>query len=185
MRRAAALARAARVAAAGALVASACAMCAGCSHAELDRAVSKGTPTSVDLQDVPVHGFPVEVEQVGGRPSVSGELLAADAAGLWVRDERGSVWIEAHHVRQVRVQVYSSLVGEVVGLSVGGAVSTLSNGAFLIFTAPGWLVAGLSAGTYEGSANVATAEPHDTPSLYQYARFPAGLPRQWFRTNQQ
>lgn len=66
--------------------------------------------------------------------------------------------------------------------TVGGSISTASNGKFLIFTAPLWLLFGIPASTgesyrdrYEYNAEISTGSLY-WDDIQKFARFPQGLP---------
>ncbi|RPI75165.1 MAG: hypothetical protein EHM47_03365 [Ignavibacteriales bacterium] len=61
----------------------------------------------------------------------------------------------------------------------GGTVSTISNGYYLIFTAPFWLLTGIPATVGESNRDRYEAENPDLnywTSVQKFARFPQGLP---------
>jgi len=61
----------------------------------------------------------------------------------------------------------------------GGTVSTISNGYYLIFTAPFWLLTGIPATVGESSRDRYEAENPDVfywTEVQKFARFPQGLP---------
>jgi len=62
----------------------------------------------------------------------------------------------------------------------GGTLATISNGAYLIFTAPIWLLVGIPSATGESYRDRYEYEKGKTDTLYwediqKYARFPQGL----------
>ncbi len=151
---------------------------AGCVHGSLDRSVSHGARTHVALDDVPVKGFPVDVDLYDG-DGVRGELLAADDAGLSVLTKTGTRRIAKSNVRKVSVEIYGSHAWEIVGWTVVGAVSTLSHGFLLIVTAPTWLVVGLTTAAGNAISNDLSVDARHAMYLWQFARFPEGLPPGW------
>lgn len=61
----------------------------------------------------------------------------------------------------------------------GGTISTISNGYYLIFTAPFWLLTGIPATVGESSRDRYDEENPDSSfwiSIQKFARFPQGLP---------
>jgi len=150
----------------------------GCVHGGIDRSVSHGSPAHAALEDVPVNGFPVEVELHEGK-SVEGELLAVDDTTVTVLTKTGTRWIAKNEVSRVSVKLYPSHAWELVGWTAAGVVSTLSHGFWLIFTAPAWLVVGLPTAAGSAASNHLHVEEGDAVYLWQFARFPAGLPPVW------
>ena len=153
-------------------------MLTGCVRGELDRSVSHGNPAHAALEDVPVNGFPVDVELYEG-DSVSGELLAVDDTTVSVLTKTGTRWIAKNNVSKVSVKLYASHAWELVGWTALGVVSTLSHGYFLIFTAPAWLLIGLPTAAASGASNHLHVDQSHAAYLWQFARFPAGLPPAW------
>jgi hypothetical protein len=164
---------------AGAVAAAMALGAAGCVHAGLNRDESQGHPIDVAVTEVPVKGFPVDVVDEGGT-HVEGELLASDDAGIYVLTEKnGTAFIARRSVAKVTVAAYPGYplaAGVVAGL---GTVSTLSHGFFLIFTGPAWLITGIGVTVREAMDPKVHVEPGDLASLYQFARFPAGMPAGW------
>jgi hypothetical protein len=153
---------------------------AGCGHNMLDRDVSEGTPTTAAIEDVPVKGFAVVVEPRRGRgDDVKGELLAADERGVWVLTDEGTRFVPREAIEEVRVNVYSNLGWVTLAWTVTGALSTASHGFFLVLTAPAWGALGGGITGAEFAKGKAHAWSNQTPYLYQFARFPAGLPAGW------
>jgi hypothetical protein len=151
-----------------------------CAHGSLDRGESLGAHApGIDVADVPVRGFQVNIDAANG--SFSGELFAVDDQFVYVNTGRSEQeWngerIPRAFIKEVEVDLYSSdslFTGVWTGL---GTASTLSHGAFLIFSGPIWLATGIPVSVNESSASHATAGPDELSKLYQFARFPQGLP---------
>ena len=116
---------------------------------------------------------------VGRRETtLSGELLAARADSLWILPDtgRGAVAVATSAVQSGQLVAYRSDGGKVAALTALGMLSTISNGAFLLLTAPAWLITGLVAGSSEYSAQLRKVPRLAWADLAAYARFPAGLP---------
>lgn len=149
-----------------------------CAHAPIDRDESLGKPMKVaSVLEVPVRGFPVDVTTDAGR--YSGELLAVEAYSLYVRTASGeTIAIARGDVRRMSVEVRSSASGGVGGLTTIGTLSTISHGMLLVFSAPIWLITGISTAVAESSGNDADASDHTLLNyLRTYARYPQGMPR--------
>lgn len=152
-----------------------------CGHAALDRSKSRGAHESgVHAADVPVRGFDVEVKLASN--SVSGELIAVDRKFVYVNIQKEGVEVfrvSRSEIREVEVAVRPS-AAEGLGVWTGvGCASTVSHGAFLIFTGPIWLASGIGATASEANDATAKASRDQLDQLYQYARFPQGLPPSW------
>jgi hypothetical protein len=154
-------------------------VCASCAHASLNRSQSRGPHAEgVAVGDVPVRGYPISVDATGG--SESGELIAIDDEFVYVNTAEGLLWnvirIPRATIKEVTVEVDSSMsTGTSVWTAIGCA-STVSHGAYLVLTGPLWLAAGIPASISESTNAQAIAGHDELSSLYQYARFPQGLP---------
>jgi hypothetical protein len=161
-----------------------CAACAG--HEQLDRDVSKGDPTSVRVDEVPVKGFTATVTT--SDRTLSGELLAVEADHLYLLDDGKTLDIPTREVVKVTVDLYPAYGDWIAVWTVAGTISTISHGRWLLITAPIWLLVGIptAAVTYSSNPGSATAHlPGETVQLWQFARFPAGLPQGWPRASRQ
>jgi hypothetical protein len=109
---------------------------------------------------------------------ISGELIAARADSVWILPDTGRavIAVATSTVKQGRLVRYQSDAGAVMGYTALGILSTLSNGAFLILTAPAWLITGIVASSAESGTPIRDAPPHMWGELAAYARFPEGLP---------
>lgn len=139
----------------------------------MDRSVQVGEKTSVPIEDVPVKGFEVALEMRDR--TVKGELLAVDKCGVYVLENGAVTGVPSPSVTRATVAVYSSKAG-LYGLWMGvGALSTASHGFLLVFTLPVWVGAGIPTTVSTAGANDST-QPSANAPLFQYARFPQGLP---------
>jgi hypothetical protein len=151
---------------------------AGCTaHGTASRSERWGSrPVPVVIEEVPVNGF--EVTVVTDDDSFTGELLAVDPCFAHVLKDGRTVSIPSSSVQYVRVQLYpASTAGGVAALTFFGSISTISHGWFLVFSFPIWLSTGIAT-----SVNLAYADDvkvKDGNLLFQFARFPQGLPRGW------
>lgn len=102
-------------------------------------------------------------------PPVEGELIAIDQS-IHVLTAAGLQSVPMASVRRVTLVGYGTRAGALAGWAVGGGISTLSHGAFLIFTAPMWAITGVVAARAEAGAGVL----HEVAR--SFARFPQGLP---------
>jgi hypothetical protein len=155
----------------------------GCASLPLDRSVPLGKPTDAPpIYEVPVRGYLVDVELVAGC-SHTGELLAADQKRLWL--EAGdsddatlrTLEVPLGSIDSVRIEVHESDSATIGGWMAIGAVSTVTHGFFLILTLPAWaLTGGLASGLEAGNNDAEASSADEQGFLYQYARFPQGLP---------
>jgi hypothetical protein len=156
----------------------------GCvTHGGLDRGVSQGSRTTATLDEVPVKGFDVDVELASG--SASGELLAVEPEGIYLLADDKTSFVAMRDVKKVSVELYSSDWGWMAGWTALGTASTLTHGFYLLFTAPVWLTTGTVTAAVAGASNDLKVTPAQLPRLWQFARFPAGLPASWPHTRLQ
>jgi hypothetical protein len=151
----------------------------GCVHLRplLPREEARGVATAASIEEVPTCGHQVTVSLVN-QQVVEGELIAADATALHVLDADRLASIAAAEIDRVTVRVLPNRSGGIAGVTVLGTISTVSNGYFLLFTAPLWIISGTAAGTNAITRSFEVAPPAD-PALPAYARFPQGLPPGW------
>lgn len=156
-------------------------LAAACGHtASLDRTtVAGGGASDVVVSDVPVSGAETRVYLNDG-DAVTGELLAVGTHAIAIHTRGEDVIIPATDIEKIRVTAYSNgaLVGALATWTTIGSASTLSHGFFLIFSAPIWAITGTSTSVVAGydpdqSAIVLGGEQ---AQLWQFARFPQGLP---------
>ena len=145
--------------------------CAGNPAPELWR------PSAIQAQHVARGGWVVVEPGATGAESsdvsrVAGELIAIDAAAIHVLTAAGLRSVARSSPHRITVFGYGTPGSMMAVWAIGGGVSTLSHGGFLLFTAPMWVVAGTWAGLSEsGAGNV-----HDEDRARAFARFPQGLP---------
>jgi hypothetical protein len=119
----------------------------------------------------------LEVTDSGTRQHrVEGELLAVSATDVWVLGDSGAVVVPTGMVKAGQLTGYRSSAGAISGYSALGTLSTISNGVFLIFTAPMWIIGGSLAAGAESGQPVRKVPPLEWPQLDAWARFPQGMP---------
>ena len=126
-----------------------------------------------------VYGGWIELTVLAGKhdSTVSGELIAVRSDSVWVLPDGGPVRVLATGtVQAARVVRYKSETGAVGGYTALGILSTLSNGAFLLITAPAWLITGLVASNAEAGAPLRRVPGVAWVDLAPNARLPQGLP---------
>jgi sRNA-binding regulator protein Hfq len=156
-------------------------LAAACGHtASLDRAkVGGSTDTDVTVGEVPVRGADTRVYLTNG-DNLDGELLAVGNHAIALRREGEDLIIAATDIEKIRVTAYSNaaLTGALITWTAVGTTATLSHGVFLIFSAPIWAVTGTgtSVAAAEDSDQSAIVYGGEQAQLWQFARFPQGLP---------
>lgn len=130
------------------------------------------------------HGAWINVVTEQG--AFGGELLAIEPRDIVIETPRGVLRVPRPQVRSVSLAWYEADNSPVIAVNVLGTLSTLSHGVFLIFTAPIlWWTGGTltsRAQSRQGLESVHGANAHELQALQVYARFPAGLPRDFGAT---
>lgn len=150
--------------------------CASSNLGGLDRSQAPGTPTTgVNVAEVPVRGHRVWVTRPGGE-ELSGELLAVEEERIWLQTAEGAEPFPVAPTDRVTVELAKSDRGKTALWSTFGCASTVTHGAFLIFTGPAWIATGVTSSVGARRSTELNVDPGDLPRLYQFARFPQGLP---------
>jgi hypothetical protein len=79
-------------------------------------------------------------------------------------------------VKKGKLTTYAAQKDGLTAWMLLGTLSTISNGAFLIFTAPMWMIGGSLAVGGESRAPERKSPPLTWVELAPFARFPQGLP---------
>ena len=108
------------------------------------------------------------------RRDISGELIAVDAESVWVLTDDQALVISTGAVRKGKLTGYAAR--NLTAWTVLGALSTVSNGAFLVFTMPMWIIGGTIAKGSEYRAAERKTPPLQWAELASFARFPQGFP---------
>jgi hypothetical protein len=111
---------------------------------------------------------------VGGQ--VEGELIAVSADTVWLFQNAALLAVPAAAILQAQVSGYDSSPGTIVGVAALGVLATLSNGGFLILTAPAWLLTGTLGSHAQARYSRMVAQRAALDALSLYARFPQGMP---------
>jgi hypothetical protein len=153
----------------------ACLLLGSCSHSSrpFDRSVPIGSPSSGEtVADVPVRGHVITVTTHRG--SVTGELLAVGPAELILLAENDGRIVSFSEIEDVDIKLYPSR-SVATGVWTGvGTATAVSHGWWLIISMPVWLISGITVSV--GEAENTRVEGVKLAQLYQYARFPQGMP---------
>jgi len=151
-----------------------------CFKMPLNRSLKLGKPIeNFPIEKVPVKGTTVAVRSFkpGGKAEVKGELLAAGDGFIWVLQDGKTVHIPERIVRDVELQdLFPSGAGALGAWTALGTASTVSHTFAAIITAPLWLAVGIPASVSAANANDLTVKPKNFNMLYQWARYPQGMP---------
>jgi hypothetical protein len=105
---------------------------------------------------------------------VSGELIAINGDTVFVVKD-SLIQVMSADIIKARLVYYdaSSLAGQVIL----GTLSTASNGLFLVFTAPMWLIGGPLAARARTYEPILDYPEHSLPDFRPYARYPVSIPQ--------
>jgi len=110
------------------------------------------------------------------RARIAGELIAIDDETTWVLTGTSIRSFATPSIVEGQLVAYDSRAGVVGGAAVLGFLSTISNGAFLILTAPMWLIGGSVAAGHQSRVPIEEMTPESPTSFARFARFPMGMP---------
>jgi hypothetical protein len=111
-----------------------------------------------------------------GPRRTAGELIAVSADSVWVLNDSGGIVIPTTAVQSGKLTAYAAQTGNLTTWTLLGTLSTISNGALLIFTAPMWLIGGSLTVGGEARSPERKHPPLGWIELAPYARFPQGMP---------
>jgi hypothetical protein len=130
------------------------------------------------------YGAWIVVSRLGGGPDVGGEFLAVQRDSVFVLLADGEVrTVPLDSVLHARIVFYDAQWGGLAIWTTLGSLSTISNGAFLVFTFPLWVIGGSLATAGQSHAPLHRVDRAGDLGLFRmYARFPGGLPANLPRT---
>jgi hypothetical protein len=118
----------------------------------------------------------VTLTESAGGERVAGELIAVTADSLWIKDATGGMIASTRNVLRGQLVGYDARWGRIGGLTFLGTLTTISNGLFLVFTAPMWMIGGSVAAAVQSRLPLQAAPPANWADLARFARFPQGMP---------
>jgi hypothetical protein len=98
------------------------------------------------------------------------------ADSVWILTQREGLVIPTAAVDSGKLFAYAPRTDNITGWTIAGTVSTISNGLFLVFTAPMWIIGGSLAGRSEIRSAQRNHPPLDWVGIAPFARFPQGMP---------
>ncbi len=145
-----------------------CVLLAGCGTTNAPRDWLPEAP-KVPLEP---YGAWVEVETQSGQ--IEGELIAVSPDSLFVADTSLHV-IGRPDIRSARLAYFDSY--NLWTAPILGPILTISNGVYLIFTAPMWIFGGSIAAAASSYDPIIDYPKNSLSDFTRYARFPAGIPQ--------
>jgi hypothetical protein len=158
-----------------------------CTTIGVDRSKNLGQPvTGIPVGQVPVNGYSVIVRlrSSDSKPGkYSGELLAVDQDSVWIMPagrpaaDARPFPIERSKIEKIEIiDLYPSSAGGLAAWTALGTLSTASHGFLAVLSVPLWLGVGIPTTVAAAYANDMVAEPEKFHMLYQWARYPQGMP---------
>ncbi len=119
----------------------------------------------------------------GSRADVAGELIAVHPDSVFVLTDSALVGLPRGQTRKATLFAYDSRAGSLAAWGFLGTLSTVSNGYFLVLTAPLWIITSSVATAHQSRAPmVETSDSAGWDRLRLFARFPQGIPPTLDRT---
>jgi len=138
----------------------------------------RGWLASSDKTQTDVYGGWFEIKYSSASkvkaPTV-GELIAISEDSIFIADQTFHA-IARNDIKSARLVIYKSNSEGMGGLVALGTVSTISNGFFLIFTAPMWIIGGSIAAGARSYEPIVDYPKKELSSFMPFARYPQGLP---------
>ncbi|MEP7228189.1 MAG: hypothetical protein ABI785_12555 [Gemmatimonadales bacterium] len=147
--------------------------CAGCAR---NSAPEGWLPRPAEAQATAYGGWIELSYNQATEQRVDGELIAVSADSVWLLGQDQALVIPTTDVKAGKLTAYAAQTGGLTAWAVVGTLSTLSNGWFLIFTAPMWIIGGPFAVGSESRAPERKSPPRAWGELALFARFPQGMP---------
>jgi hypothetical protein len=107
--------------------------------------------------------------------SLSGEFIAVSPQVIYTMNPKLNI-IHRDQIIKARAIAYDSESGAIGTQVFLGTLATITNGFFLVFTAPMWLIGGSFATANRSWEPIEEYPQKNWEELRQYARFPAGIP---------
>jgi hypothetical protein len=126
-----------------------------------------------------VYGSWIKLEYASNsnlKTQLSGELIAVNQDSIYIVDDVMFHALPLVKIQSGRLEAYRSDADWMSGWVMLGSLSTLSNGGFLIFTAPMWLIGGSCSSWARSREPMIDYQPSSWSRLIPYARYPQGLP---------
>ncbi len=109
----------------------------------------------------------------------SGELLAVENDGMiyiQLLPTLNPTAVSPDTLKSAHLVKFNPEASGIAGLAFLGTLTTISNGWYLVFTAPAWILVGTGATTSRSHEPHMVVPPKELNELKPYARFPAGMP---------
>ena len=123
------------------------------------------------------HGGWIEVQLQTPGVIARGELVALGEDTAYILTDHGLATIPFAHAQRAELWSFGSEAGILAGWAFLGTLSTVSNGFFLMLTAPMWMIGGtVSTAVRSREPRIIVQDRASWSQLRPFARFPQGLP---------
>ncbi len=117
----------------------------------------------------------LELTSESNNKPMEGELIAVQQGTLYLLLENTLLEIPINQINKAVLTSYDDR-GIISMWATLGFFSTLSHGAFLIFSAPIWLISGIVNSNAATTSGIHKFENNNLSNMKKYARFPQGIP---------
>ncbi len=120
----------------------------------------------------------VEYDTCAGCPDrIDGEFIGVSSDSIFVLSKDGLTPVPTEQIKRAKLATYDAEHWILELWTVGGSLSTVSHGAFLLFSFPVWVISGSIATASQSRAPIEKYPRKPWEELRIYARFPQGLPK--------
>lgn len=156
------------------MLAMAAALACGCAHSPAPRGwLPKADASATDA----FGGWLIAETGPARKPvRVAGELISVEPDSVLVFQGDHPVMLAKQGITKATLVGYDIDSGVLSTWATLGAISTLSHGAFLVFTLPMWSIAGGVTTSQAVHASMLEYPKGSWTEIAKYARFPQGLP---------
>lgn len=121
------------------------------------------------------------MKSITGIETLAGEFISYENNNVYLMSRNNKLCIiPIKEIRYSCLELTEKNTGAIVGLGLLGTISTISNGWFLIFTAPVWLITTIASAASEASRdNYCENYPKNNywHNINKFSRFPQGVPK--------
>ncbi len=108
--------------------------------------------------------------------TIQGELIAIDLNQVFILTVEALTSISTDSIYDMKLTAYNAEHGQLAGWTCLGILSTISHGAFLVLSAPAWIIGGSCVTGTRSHEPQITYPEKSLEAFRAYARFPQGLP---------
>ncbi len=118
----------------------------------------------------------VQTREGRNNQGIEGELIAVGDDSVFVLTLGGLMGLPRTAIRNATVATFDLSAGPLAGWAFFGTLATISNGVYLVFTAPAWILTGTFGASTASRAPLIHYPGKSWDEIGKHARFPVGLP---------